>query len=111
MQGMKYTVTLNYPGAMTGDQDPYFTVPQDCQLLHVSAQCITQDAIIFLEDDGTDITDTTTVTAGVTPAEITKTEMVDDEYPHIAKDSIIHVDIDNGSNCVDLVIVMTFSEG
>jgi hypothetical protein len=49
--------TFTYPGALTGDQDPYFTVPMDVQLVHVSAQCITQDATIFLEDDGTAITD------------------------------------------------------
>jgi hypothetical protein len=103
--------TFTYPGALTGDQDPYFTVPMDVQLVHVSAQCITQDATIFLEDDGTAITDSTTVTAGTTPVEITQSEMVGDQYPHIAKDSVIHIDIDNGSNCVDLVIVCTFTEG
>jgi hypothetical protein len=46
----------------------------DVQLVHVSAQCITQDATIFLEDDGTAITDSTTVTAGTTPVEITQSE-------------------------------------
>ena len=53
----------------------------------------------------------TAVTAGTTPVEITQSEMVGDQYPHIAKDSVIHIDIDNGSNCVDLVIVCTFTEG
>ncbi len=106
----KFKITLNYPGAMTGDQDPYITMGEDATLVHVSAQCITQDAIIFVEDDGTAITDSLTVTAGTTPVtQSDKGDFVGDQFPLIKKDSVLHVDIDNGSNCVDLVIVLTFA--
>ncbi len=104
------TYTFNYPGALSGDQDPYFILPFDATLIHVSAQCITQDAIIFVEDDGTAITDSLTVTAGTTPLEQDeKGDFVGDQFPHVAKDSVVHIDIDNGSNCVDLVVILTFA--
>jgi hypothetical protein len=104
------TYTFTYPGALTGDQDPYFTLPRAMTLIHVSAQCITQDATIFVEDDGTAITDSLTVTAGTTP--VTQSaigDFIGDQFPHVAADSVIHIDIDNGSNCVDLVVVLTFA--
>ncbi len=102
--------TFTYPGALTSDQDPYFILPFDATLIHVSAQCITQDAIIFVEDDGVAITDSLTVTAGTTPLEQDeKGDFVGDQFPHIAKDSVVHIDIDNGSNCVDLIITLTLA--
>lgn len=102
--------TFTYPGALTGDQDPYWTMPFDATLIHVSAQCITQDATIFVNDDGTAITDSLTVTAGTTPLELDEIgDFVGDQFPTVAKDSVMHIDIDNGSNCVDLVVVLTFA--
>lgn len=107
----KYSVTLYIPGALTGTKDAYFTVPSDCTLRHVSAQCITQNATLAINDDGVAITDTVTVTAGTTPVEITRTEMTGDQYPQIRKGSVMMFDIGNGSNCVDLYIVASFQEG
>lgn len=102
--------TFNYPGALTGDQDPYFILPFDGTLVHVSAQCITQDAIIFVEDDAVAITDSLTVTAGTTPLVLDeKGDFVGDQFPLVKKGSVVHLDIDNGSNCVDLAIVLTFA--
>lgn len=105
-----FPITLNYPGALTGDQDPYITLHKDMTLIGVSAQCITQDATIFVEDDGTQVTDTLTVTAGTTPVtQSDKGDFTGDQFPLFKKGSVLHVDIDNGSNCVDLVIVLTFA--
>ena len=104
------TYTLTYPGALTDDQDPYFILPFDATLIHVSAQCITQDAVVFVEDDGVAITDSLTVTAGTTPLELDEIgDFVGDQFPHIAKGSVVHIDIDNGSNCVDLIVALTFA--
>lgn len=101
---------FTYPGAMTGNQDPYYILPFDATLIHISAQCITQDAIIFVEDDGTAISDSLTVTAGTTPLELDEIgDFVGDQFPLVAKDSVVHIDIDNGSNCVDLVVILTFA--
>ncbi len=105
----KFYVTLNYPGALTGHQDPYFTLRHDATLRGISAQCITQDATIFVEDDGTQISDSLTVTAGVTPVtQSDKGDFTGDQFPLFKAGSVVHVDIDNGSNCVDLVVVLEF---
>jgi hypothetical protein len=102
--------TFTYPGALTDDQDPYFVIPFDATLIHVSGQCITQDAIIFVEDDSTRVTDALTVTAGTTPVEQNEIgDFVGDQYPLFKKGSVVHLDIDNGSNCVDLTISLTFA--
>lgn len=101
---------FNFPGALTGDQDPYFILPFDATLVHVSGQCITQDAVIFVEDNGVAITDSLTVTAGTTPLALDeKGDFTDDQFPLVKKGSVVHIDIDNGSNCVDLVVVLTFA--
>jgi hypothetical protein len=104
--------TFTFPGTYTADVDPYFTLPFDVQLVHVSAQCITQDATLIIKDDGTAVNDTLTVTAGTTPVtQDEKGDFVDDQFPHMAKDSVVHLDIAHGSNFVDLVIVLTMTEG
>jgi len=107
----KTVVSFYIPGALTGAKDIYFTVPNDCTLRHVSAQCITQTATLQIFDDGVAITDDMTVAASTTPTEITKDEMLNDEYPQIRKDSVIMLDVGNGSNCVDLNLVLTFQDG
>jgi hypothetical protein len=104
--------TFTFPGTNSSDQDPYFTIPFDVQLVHVSAQCITQDATLIIQDDGVAVNDTLTVTAGTTP--VTQSaigDFVGDQFPHMLKDSVVHLDIAHGSNFVDLVIVLTMTEG
>ena len=104
--------TFTFPGTYTADQDPYFTLPFDVQLIHVSAQCITQDATLIIYDDAVAVNDTLTVTAGTTPVtQSAKGDFVDDQFPHMLKDSVIHLDIAHGSNFVDLVVVLTMTEG
>jgi len=106
-----FTITLTVPGAMTADKTLYWRVPCDCQLVHISAQCITQNATLQVSDDGSAITDSITVTAGTTPVEADRDEFVGDQYPHIARGSVLAAAIGHGSNCVDFVAVLTFTEG
>ncbi len=106
-----FTVTLTVPGTLTADKTLYWSAPCDCQLVHISAQCITQNATLTLTDDGSAITDTITVTAGTTPAVADRDDFVGDQYPHIARGSVLGAAIGHGSNCVDFVAVLTFTEG
>ncbi len=106
---MVYTVYI--PGALSADKDIYFTAPFDMTLKHISGQCITQDATLQVKDDGSAITDSITITAGTTPVEADRDEFLNDEYPQIRKDSVVHLDIGHGSNCVDLFLALTFTPG
>jgi len=106
------TYVFMFPGTYTADVDPYFTLPFDVQLIHVSAQCITQDATVIIYDDAVAVNDTLTVTAGTTP--VTQDaigDFVGDQFPHMLKGSVIKLDCAHGSNFVDLCVVLTMTEG
>ena len=107
-----WQISLSLPGAITADKTVYYEAPCDLQLVHVTASCNTQDATIAIYDDGTQINDTLTVTAGTTPLEQEERgDFVGDQYPHIAKGSIIKIVVGHGSNAVDTVMVATFTIG
>lgn len=107
-----WQISLSLPGAITSDKTVYYEAPCDLQLVHVTASCNTQDATIAIYDDGTQINDTLTVTAGTTPLEQEERgDFVGDQYPHIAKGSIIKIVVGHGSNAVDTVMVATFTIG
>jgi len=107
-----WTISISLPGAITADKTVYYEAPTDLQLVHVTASCNTQDATVAIYDDGTQVNDTLTVTAGTTPLEQEEIgDFVGDQWPHIAKGSIIKVVIGHGSNAVDTVAVITFTIG
>ena len=107
-----WQISLSLPGAITAAKTVYYEAPCDLQLVHVTASCNTQDATIAIYDDGTQINDTLTVTAGTTPLEQEERgDFVGDQYPHIAKGSIIKIVVGHGSNAVDTVMVATFTIG
>jgi len=107
----KFQTTIFIPGTLTADKTIYWTVPSDCTLVHVSINANTQDGTLILYDDGTAITDTLTATAGTTPVEADRDDMVGDQYPHIADGSIMKAVVGHGSECVDFFAVLTFVEG
>ena len=107
-----WTISITPPGAITANKTFYYEAPADLQLVHVTGSCNTQDATVAIYDDGTQVNDTLTLTAGTTPLEQEdKGDFVGDQWPHIAKGSIIKVVITNGSNAVDTVVVITFTIG
>jgi hypothetical protein len=104
--------TFMFPGTFTADTDPYFTLPFDVQLIHVSAQCLDEDATLIIQDDTVAVNDTLTVTNGTTPVtQDEKGDFVGDQFPHMLKGSVIHLDIAHGSEFADLVVVLTMTEG
>jgi hypothetical protein len=110
--GPTWQINLCFPGAITADKTVYFEAPADLQLVHVTASCNTQDATVAIYDDGTQINDTLTVTAGTTPLEQDeKGDFVGDQFPHVAKDSVIKVVVGHGSNAVDAMVAITFTVG
>ncbi len=112
MQGTKFTISFYIPGAITSDKTLYVHLDTDCQLIHVSAQCITQDATLKIYDDGTQVNDSLTVTAGTTPLEQSvKGDFVGDQFPHFAAASVLKIVVGHGSNAVDVNFVLTFTEG
>ena len=107
-----WQIAITLPGAITSNKTFYHEAPCDLQLVHVTASCNTQDATVKISDDGTQINDSLTITAGTTPVEQDeKGDFVGDQFPHVAKDSVIKVVVENGSNAVDTVVVITFTIG
>ena len=107
-----WQINITLPGAITADKTLYYLAPCDLQLVHVTASCNTQDATVAIYDDGTQVNDTMTVTAGTTPLEQDeKGDFVGDQFPHIADGSVIKVVVGHGSNAVDTVVVITFTTG
>ena len=114
-----FTVTLTIPGALTADKTLYWTAFRDCQLLHISTCCQTQDATLLIGDssDADSILNSGTantgaaVAAGTTPVEFDLDDFVGDQYPHISDGTVVVFKVGHGSNCVDFTAVMTFADG
>ena len=107
-----WQISISLPGAITANKTFYYLAPCDLQLVHVGAQCITQNAVVKISDDGTQVNDSFTVTAGTTPLEqAAKGDFVGDQFPHVADGSVIKVVVENGSNAVDTVVALTFTIG
>ena len=55
--GPVWQIGITLPGAITADKTLYYTAPADLQLVHITAQCITQNATVVVSDDGTPVND------------------------------------------------------
>jgi hypothetical protein len=111
MLGKIWTVSAFLHGAIGESKDFYFTAPFDCSLYHVSACNLAGGTVsLQIKDDGVAITDDVAVGEGSTPAEMDLDDMASDTYPHIAKGSVIHFDIDD-TDGDDICIVATFLVG
>ena len=111
------------PGTLAANIAIKFTVPFDCQLVHVSAVASNDsDATMIV---GTSADDNGYITAGVigdsgVPVEkeaITDFAgaLADSQYPHIVDGTIVTVDLDydgaSGTAAANVTIVLTFTEG
>lgn len=111
-----FTICVPFIGTITADNFVDFKIPWDCQLVGLSADGDTQDFNVIVgtaaDTDAHVNTTDGAVTAGTITLLDTKGEFVDDQYPHIAADTLIRVTLDHtGSNPVDVFIVLFFTVG
>jgi len=117
----KFTQAFHVPGTLGADLNIRWTVPSDCQLVHVSA--VSSDADAFGINIGTSA-DTSLylakASAGVSnvPVEFTRANFVGAQYPHPVDGTIIVIEVDynyagggSASASADVTIVLTFQEG
>jgi len=118
MIGTKFTQSFHIPGTLAANVSMYYTVPADCQLIHVSANG--SNANDGLLDIGPS-TDTDGYLDGVSigdsnvPAEFDQDDFVGDEFPHIVDGTIVVISLDydgaGGTATHDFTLVLTFTEG
>jgi len=112
----EFLLPIALPGTLTSDHVVYFIAPRDMTLLKVSASCKTQDAALTIgtkspTDDDDAFLDTTTITAGTTLTELTRTDFVGDQYPRISDDDTVIITVGHGANCVDFFALLNFAWG
>lgn len=124
----KFCHSYHITGQLAANAVISFTVPSDCQLVHVSACQSDADAAGITVGDSADADEYLTVkSVGVsgTPAEWDGDDFVDSSgnthtkyYPHITDGTIVVVTIDfdynagSGSGAAsDVTVVLTFLEG
>ena len=124
----KFVHTIAVPGTLGGDFNIRWTIPSDCQLVHVSA--VNSSAYAFGINIGTSadvdgfLTKSSAGTAN-TPVEFDRDDFAGalltypgDEYPRFSDGDILVIQVDHDYNgggsatdSVDATIVLTFQEG
>lgn len=124
----KFCMCFHVLGDMGANAVITFTVPSDCQLVHVSACQSDSDAAAFTIGDSGDADEyltTSAVGASGTPNEFDGDDFVDADgnshtkyYPHIAAGTVMIITVDydynagqGSGNAADLTLVLTFLEG
>jgi hypothetical protein len=123
-----FQTTFHVPGALGADLTIKWTVPFDCQLIHVSAVSSDADAAGLEIGNSADADEyLVKADAGIsgTPVEFDGSDFVDADgnkhncyYPHIAKGTIMAIAVDynyagggQASASADVTLVLTFTEG
>jgi hypothetical protein len=123
-----FTVTFHVPGALGADLSIEWTVPCDCQLLHVSTCNSTAYAAGLEIGDSSDADEYLTksnIGVSGTPVCYDGDDFVDADgnaharyYPHIAAGTVICIDLDynyagggSANASADVTLVLTFAEG
>ncbi len=118
MIGTKFTLSFHIPGTLAANVSMYFTAQADCQLIHVSANgSNANDGLLDIgptaDTDG--YLDGVSIGDSNTPAEFTKANFVNTEFPHILKGTVVAISLDfdgaGGSATHDFTLVLTFTEG
>ena len=121
----KFAIPFHIPGTLSADLDIRFTVPSDCQLVHVSAVGSNANDGLLTIGDSADTDEYLTSSAigdSQVPAEFDGDDFVDSDgnahnryYPHITDGTIVVItldhDGDSGTATDDFTIVLTFVEG
>ena len=101
--------------ALAANHTAVFTVPFDCQLVHVSAvNSTTNQGTLDIGTTSDDDLYLDGVTIGEldVPAEFDWNDFVGSQYPHILDGTVVKVTItDHASHMANVCVVLTFTEG
>ena len=125
MQGSRFSHAFHVPGTLTANITITFTVPFDCQLVHVSACGSNANNGLLTIGDSSDADEYLTSSSigdSGTPAEFDGDDFVDTSgnthtryYPRIADGTVVvatlDYDGDSGTATDDFTLVLTFEEG
>jgi hypothetical protein len=110
--------SYHIPGTLAANITIYFTVPFDCQLVHVSAVASNDsDATLILgpSTDTDGYLESCTIGDSAVPVEKGRSNFVGGEYPHIADGTIFVATLDfdgaGGTAAQNVTLVLTFTEG
>jgi hypothetical protein len=110
--------SYHVPGTLAANVVITFTVPFDCQLVHVSATASNDsDATLILgpSTDTDGYLEAATIGDSGTPEEFERGDFVGDQYPHIDDGTIFVATLDydgsSGTAAHDFTLVLTFTEG
>ena len=114
-----YSVTIHVPGTLAADKSIVFTVPFNCQLIHVSAcgSPAAHDAIMTIGTTTTADAYLLATTIGVSnvPQVFDRDNFVGTQFPHIAAGTVMAVALDfNGSAgtaIANWTCILTFTLG
>lgn len=118
MLGNMFTHTIVIPGTLAANITVTFTLPVDCQLIHVSANgSNANDGKLTIGKIGTLEAYLALAAIGDsdTPVEFGKANFVGAQYPHIVKGTVFNVGLDydgaSGTATANFTCALTFLEG
>ena len=118
MLGNLFTHTIHVPGTLAANITVTFTVPVDCQLIHVSANGTNaNDGKLTIGYIGSLAAYLASAAIGDsdTPVEFDRDNFVGTQFPHIAKGTVVNVGLDydgaGGTATANFTAVLTFLEG
>ena len=118
MLGNMFTNTIVVPGTLAANITVTFTVPVDCQLIHVSANgSNANDGKLTIGKIGTLEAYLASAAIGDsdTPAEFDRDNFIGTQFPHIDKGTKVNVGLDfdgaGGTATANFTCVLTFLEG
>jgi hypothetical protein len=118
MQGTLFTQAFHIPGTLSANLNIRWTVPKDCQLIHVSASNSAATNGTFILGTSTDdnaYLETADIGDSNVPNEFDLDDFVNDAFPHILDGTIFVITVDydgaSGTAAANLTLVLTFAEG
>jgi len=119
----EFDVAFHIPGTMSADLDIRWNVPDDCQLLHVSAVTSTDDAAsMTIGDEADPDLHLTTWAFGLGANTVREkgdasafSDFATEQYPRISDGDTVVIAVDHdgdgGTSGADLTLVLRFAEG
>ena len=98
MQGNLFTQSFHVPGTLSANLNLRWTVPADCQLIHVSAPATAPPRMALSSWATVRMTDAYLETADIgdsnVPNEFDLDDFVNDQFPHILDGTIVVITVD-----------------